>query len=72
MRAKTSTMSCPWLSMAICLSGVLMSLVGGSAPLNNLRQRRNTLTVSGPWEMAQKTAPEKWMPAVVLENGGKH
>ena len=67
MRMKTKTLEMAWrrLSMAICLSAALMALVGQSAPLNDLRQGRNTLTASGPWEMAQKTAPEKWMPAVV-------
>ena len=67
MRMKTKTLKMSWrrLSMAICLSAALMALVGQSAPLNDLRQGRKTLTASGPWEMAQKTAPEKWMPAVV-------
>ena len=49
-----------WLGAA-CTAALALCLMAGAGS----RPGRETLTASGPWEMAQKTAPEKWMPAVV-------
>ena len=49
-----------WLGAACTAALALCSMAGAGS-----RPGRETLTASGPWEMAQKTAPEKWMPAVV-------